>query len=87
MHDHYRPQIRAFLLRHMPDYELHDDEDIFATGFVTSLFVVQLVLFLEKTCPVTLGRADLNNDNLRSVNAIMALLDRKLAPHSAGPLP
>ena len=83
MHDHYRQQIRTFLMRHMPDYELQDDEDIFATGFVTSLFVVQLVLFIEKTCHVTLSRTDLNNDNLRSVDAIMALLDRKLTPESA----
>jgi methoxymalonate biosynthesis acyl carrier protein len=83
MHDQYRQPIRAFLLRHMPDYELQDDEDIFATGFVTSLFVVQLVLFIEKTCHVTLSRTDLNTDNLRSVDAIMALLDRKLATESA----
>lgn len=83
MHDQYRQQIRAFLMRHMPDYELQDDEDMFATGFVTSLFVVQLVLFIEKTFPVTLSRNDLNNDNLRSVNAIMALLERKLGPQSA----
>lgn len=83
MHDQYRQQLRAFLMRHMPDYELQDDEDIFATGFVTSLFVVQLVLFIEKTCHVTLSRTDLNNDNLRSVDAIMALLDRKLTAESA----
>lgn len=83
MHDQYRQQLRAFLMRHMPDYELQDDEDIFATGFVTSLFVVQLVLFIEKTCHVTLSRTDLNNDNLRSVDAIMALLDRKLAAENA----
>lgn len=83
MHDQYRQQLRAFLMRHMPDYELQDDEDIFATGFVTSLFVVQLVLFIEKTCHVTLSRTDLNNNNLRSVDAIMALLDRKLAAENA----
>ncbi|HEX6290019.1 MAG TPA: acyl carrier protein [Herpetosiphonaceae bacterium] len=85
MQDHYRQPIRAFLMRHMPDYDLQDNEDIFATGFVTSLFVVQLVLFIEKTCHITLSRSDLNNDNLRSVNAIMALLDRKLAPQGTGP--
>jgi acyl carrier protein len=86
MQDQYYQPIRAFLMRHMPDYELQDDEDIFATGFVTSLFVVQLVLFIEKNCHVTLARSDLNNDNLRSVQAIMALLERKLGSQGVGPI-
>jgi acyl carrier protein len=42
-----KDKIRAFLLRYFQNHTLQDDEDIFATGFVNSLFAMQLVLFVE----------------------------------------
>jgi acyl carrier protein len=83
MQEQDRLNIRGLLERHMPDYDLKDDEDIFATGFVNSLFMMQLVLFLEKTFDVVFENEDLDTDNFRSVNAILALLERKQIARSA----
>jgi acyl carrier protein len=61
------------------NHELHEDEDIFATGFVNSMFAMQLVLFIEQEFQVTIENEDLDFDNFRTINAIVRLLDRKTA--------
>lgn len=72
-----KEQIRAFLARFLRDHKLSDDEDIFATGYVNSMFAMQLVQFVETTFGVTVESEDLEIDNFRSVNAIAALVERK----------
>lgn len=52
------------------------DQDIFATGAVSSLFAMQLVVFLEKTFGVSIGGADLRLDNFRTIATMLALVDR-----------
>ena len=42
-----RQQIREFVSRFVRGHELGDGEDIFATGFVNSMFAMQLVQFVE----------------------------------------
>ena len=70
-------QIRDFLARHVRTATLGDDDDIFASGFVNSMFAMQLVLFVEKSFGVTVEQADLRLDNFRSVRALTALVERK----------
>ena len=72
-----KPLIRQFLATHLQDYRLQDDEDVFALGFVNSLFAMQLVMFVEHTFEITIENEDLEIDNFRTVNAIAALIDRK----------
>jgi acyl carrier protein len=76
-------KIRGFLSKYFGDKELRDDEDIFAGGFVNSLFAMQLVLFLESEFGIQLDNDDLNLDNFRSVEALLRLIDRK-SSSSAG---
>lgn len=52
------------------------DVDLFASGAVSSLFAMQLVVFLESTFDVVVGGDDLTLDNFRSVNAMTALVGR-----------
>ena len=68
---------RAFLQKHFQNIELTDDQDIFALGFVNSLFAMQLVLFVEKEFGLQIEDEDLDIDNFRSLNAIAALVERK----------
>lgn len=70
-------QIRDFLARHIHGQALGDDDDIFALGFVNSLFAMQLVMFVEKAFDFTVEDEDLNLDNFRSVNAMAQLVERK----------
>ncbi|HAG98784.1 MAG TPA: D-alanyl carrier protein, partial [Ktedonobacter sp.] len=39
-----RTKIRAFIAKFFQNINLQDDEDIFALGFINSLFAMQLVL-------------------------------------------
>jgi len=77
--DDNKAKIRAFIAGHVRHRELPDDADIFATGFVNSLFAMQLVMFVEKEFGVTVEDEDLEIDNFRSVDAIAALVERKAA--------
>jgi acyl carrier protein len=72
-----KQQIREFLSRFIRDHQLADDEDIFATGYVNSMFAMQLVQFVETTFGITVESEDLEIDNFRTVDAIAALVERK----------
>jgi acyl carrier protein len=73
-----KPLIRSFLTRFIQDYDLKDDEDIFALGYVSSLFIMQLVLFAEKKFDIQLDNEDLNVAHFKTVNNILQLIEQKL---------
>ena len=75
-----KAEIRKFLARFFQNYALQDDEDIFALGFVNSLFAMQLVLFVEQTFNLTIDNEDLDINNFRTINALAGLIQRKTAP-------
>lgn len=62
--------VRDFVTRHVGGAEVTDDEDIFAAGYVNSLFAVQLVMWIERTFDVAMTGADLDLDHLRSIARI-----------------
>lgn len=59
------------------------DTDLFASGGVSSLFALQLVMALEKTFGIAIAGEDLKLDNFRTVNA-MATLVRRLRNEENG---
>jgi acyl carrier protein len=71
-----RPRIRAYIARSFPG-EVRDDEDLLALGFVTSLWVMELVMFVEQEFGITVEDADLDWDNFRSIDAIARFVERK----------
>ena len=78
--------MRAFLGRYLHADSLADGDDLFASGRVNSLFAMQLVLFLEKEFRVRIENRDLDLANFRSIDAMAALIEKKLAipPHAPG---
>ncbi len=74
-----KAKIREFLLNYIQHPNLQDDEDIFASGFVNSLFALQLILFVESTFTIQIENQDLTLDNFRSINALAGLIQRKTA--------
>ena len=72
-----KAKIRDFLLQYIHNHNLQDDEDIFAGGFVNSLFAMQLVLFVESGFGIQIEDEDLKLDNFRSVNALAGLIECK----------
>jgi methoxymalonate biosynthesis acyl carrier protein len=77
-------KIKAFVLPFFKNYDLVDDEDMFALGVVNSLFAMQLVLFVEKEFQISVENEDLDFENFQSINAIAHLVDRKLNGKQSG---
>jgi len=52
------------------------EQDLFASGVVSSLFVMELVVHIETTFDVAIVGKDLNMDNFRTVRAMADLVLR-----------
>ncbi len=55
------------------------DENLFSSGVLDSMGVMQLVLFIEEGLGVKVPDADLAFENLQSVSAIVGYLERRKA--------
>lgn len=75
----HKERIRAFVLQHVDEPALRDDQDLFTSGLASSMFVMQLVLFVEREFGVSVSGDDLNFDFFRSVDAVDRLVVRKLS--------
>ncbi|MDY7012776.1 MAG: acyl carrier protein [Cyanobacteriota bacterium] len=73
-----KAKIRSYLSQFLEDEELSDDRDLFSLGF-TSMFSMQLILFLEQEFQIALDAEDLDANALKTVNAIANLIESKKA--------
>jgi len=71
--------VKVFLSGFFKDHDFADDEDIFASGYANSLFVMQLIAMVEKEFLITVEDEDLDFDNFRSVDAIECFVASKNA--------
>lgn len=69
--------IRSFILESINIPDLNDDDNLFETGIVNSLFAIQLMTFLEKSFSIEVTMDDLSMDNFQSVNATSLFVERK----------
>lgn len=58
---------------------LDDDEDIFATGVVNSLFTIQLMTWLEKEYRIKITMEDLDMSHFRTPGSIAHFTEKKLS--------
>jgi methoxymalonate biosynthesis acyl carrier protein len=80
-----RERIKAFVLRAVNVPNLTDDDNLFESGIVNSLFAIQLLTFIEKTFAIEVGSDDLDMKNFKSLNATAAFVSTKAArPSQAG---
>ena len=74
-------KIRGFIESNLvlldDEVALKNDADIFALGFVDSLFALQLISFLEETFAIEVNDQDLDISNFNSVAAIVAFVNKK----------
>nr|WP_225953742.1 phosphopantetheine-binding protein [Kibdelosporangium phytohabitans] len=56
--------------------EVTADQDLFASGLVSSMFAMQLVIHLEKTYGLTIAGANLRLANFRTVTTMVGLVLR-----------
>lgn len=72
-----KESLRRFIQHSIQLPQLADDDDLFATGIVNSLFAVQLVTYIEKTFGLEVDAEDLEIRNFRSLNAATAFVQKK----------
>ena len=72
-----RETVTNFLQSSINIANLNNDDNLFESGIVNSLFAVQLMTFLEKTFVLEIGMDDLDIENFKSVNATTAFVVRK----------
>lgn len=82
-----RETVTNFLLRSINIANLNDDDNLFESGIVNSLFAVQLMTFLEKIFALEIGMDDLDIENFKSVNATAAFVMRKKSWQGTGAAP
>lgn len=66
--------VRSFLGKYVSDPDVDADLDLFASGMVSSLYAMQLVLFVEKEYGIAIANEDLDYENFKSVNAITGFI-------------
>ena len=71
-----RQALRQFLNDRLKT-EVLDEDKIFETGRVNSLFAMQLVLFVEKQFGIAVDSEDLDLKNFASIASIERLVARK----------
>ena len=69
--------VRRFISNSTRIPDLHDDDDLFESGIVNSLFAVQLMTFIEKTFAIEVAMDDLDIENFKSLDATTAFVVRK----------
>ncbi|MEV5760419.1 phosphopantetheine-binding protein [Streptomyces tendae] len=62
--------VLAFVAQHNPGAAPDRDEDMFETGRVNSLFVIQLISFLEERFGIKVGVDDLDLGHFATVNKV-----------------
>ena len=69
--------VKRFILNSIDITHLDDDDNLFESGIVNSLFAVQLMTFIEKTFSIEVGMNDLDIENFKSLNATTAFVLKK----------
>ena len=72
-----KESVRGFIMSSTNIPELEDDENLFESGIVNSLFAVQLMTYIEKTFAIEVEMDDLDIANFKSLNAATAFVLRK----------
>lgn len=75
-----RIDLREFILGRFPNADLTDEQDIFALGYVNSLFAMELVLYIEKHFGIEIPNDELDIANFRTIDAMAALIARCTVP-------
>jgi len=69
--------VRRFLLSSINVADLDDDDNLFESGIVNSLFAIQLMTFIEKTFSIEVEMDDMDIENFKSLSATTAFVLKK----------
>ncbi len=70
--------VKAFILKNIRQPTLEDNQDLFSTGLLSSLFAMKLVTFVESNFNLKIDNSELDIKNFRSVDAISHFVRNKM---------
>lgn len=73
-----KTKIREFLGTFINESSVADNDNIFESGLLNSLFAMQLVSFVEDEFEISIGNEELDIDNFKDINSIVAFINSKL---------
>lgn len=73
--------IKDFLSNHINIENLGLNEDIFLSGYVNSLFAMQLVMFVETNFGIKVNNEDLEIKNFNTIINLSTYVEKKLDIH------
>lgn len=69
-------KILTFFIEEKKISGITPDTDLFAGGYVNSLFALEMVLFLEKTFNIKIPRKEMRRENFTTVQRMADLVER-----------
>ena len=69
-------KILTFFIEEKKISGITPDTDLFASGYVNSLFALEMVLFLEKTFSIKIPRKEMRRENFTTVQRMADLVER-----------
>ena len=72
-----RQLVEATILARADTATVADDDPLLDSGLIDSMGVFELISRLETTCGVSIGDDEVVPENFGSINAIVALVERK----------
>lgn len=73
-----RSKVWAFIEPQTVGREPSDSDDLFAEGYVNSLFAMQIVRFIQTQFGLTLSADDMDFDNFRTIGGIVQFVGSKV---------
>jgi methoxymalonate biosynthesis acyl carrier protein len=77
--ENIKGDVRLFLAKYIGSRKLDDNENIFQSLHLNSLFAMQLVMYIEKQIGFQLSSNDLDIENFKSISAIARFVEGKMA--------
>jgi len=73
-----KEEIKGFILRAYKLHDLEDTNNLFETGYIHSLFFIQLLIYIEKNFNIELEHGEFNIHGLNTIQKISELVHSKL---------
>ena len=76
-HSSIKNKLKEYICQSANLTALEDDVELFNEGYVSSLFAIQLMMFIEKEFDIKIRVQDLDMDHFKSINAIADFIKAK----------
>jgi acyl carrier protein len=74
-----KQKVKQYVAEHTfaDNHKIQDDSLIFKEGYFDSMGFIMLITFIEEVFAISVGDADLTEENFESINAIASYISRK----------